>query len=212
MGILRSFLRRKITRVTTVVTVLCLSLLVPCNLVAQSLAGINGVVTDATGAVVPNAKVTITNIATNVSRTTATTSVGTYYITDLIPGTYTVKIEASGFKTFVSNAVTVQTATVSTVNASVQTGAPTEVVEVNASPISLETEQPQVSTTIETEIPAEVPTLVAGEARQIDHLMFLAPGTTGDTFSHRINGGLDMQNEVVFNGIPVSFAETQGYQ
>lgn len=212
MGILRSFLRRKITQSATVALAFCLSLVAPGNVTAQSLAGINGVVTDQTGAVVPNAKVTITNTATNISRATNTTSVGTYYITDLIPGTYSVKIEASGFKTFVSNSVNVQTATVSTVNATVQTGTTTETVEVTASPISLQTEQPQVSTTIETEMPAELPTLVSGEARQIDHLMFLAPGTTGDTFSHRINGGLDMQNEVVFNGIPVSFAETQGYQ
>jgi len=175
MGILRFFLHRKITQSATVALAFCLSLATPPTTTAQSLAGINGVVTDQTGAVVPNAKVTITNTATNVSRTTATTSVGTYYITDLIPGTYTVKIEASGFKSFVSNAVNVQTATVSTVNATVQTGTTTETVEVTASPISLQTEQPQVSTTIETEMPAELPTLVSGEARQIDHLM-----TTGE--------------------------------
>ena len=51
-----------------------------------------------------------------------------------------------------------------------------------------------------------------GRGRQIDNFIFLAPGVTGSTFSHRLNGGVDFQNEVVFNGIPMAQSETQGFQ
>ncbi len=81
-----------------------------------------------------------------------------------------------------------------------------------ASEISLQTEQPNLSTTIQETLVNELPQLINGTGRQIDSFLFLAPGVTGDSFSHRINGGLDFQNEVVFNGVPVAFAETQGYQ
>ena len=65
-----------------------LLLLVPLNLYGQAVSRINGEVTDQGGAVVPEAKVTVTNVDTNVSQTTTTTSAGTYLIIDVIPGTY----------------------------------------------------------------------------------------------------------------------------
>ena len=51
-----------------------------------------------------------------------------------------------------------------------------------------------------------------GRGRQIDAFIFLAPGVTGGTFSKRINGGVDFESEVVFNGIPMAQSETQGFQ
>src|SRR5437879_5734168 len=179
---------------------------------AQSLAGINGTVTDQSGAVVGGAKIMITNNATGVSRAAVTSSVGTYYVTDLIPGTYTVKIEAPGFKVAVEKDVNVQTASVSTANAVLVAGQISESVEVTAPEIALETEQPVVSTTIQETLVNDLPQIISGTGRQIDSFLFLAPGVTGDSFSHRIDGGLDFQNEVVFNGVPIAFAETQGYQ
>ena len=58
---------------------------------------------------------------------------------------------------------------------------------------------------------AALPNEVAGRGRQIDALQFLAPGTTGSTFSHRISGGVDFEQEIVYNGIPVPQPETEGY-
>src|SRR5256885_9014315 len=79
----------------------------PGRLLAQALSGITGTVTDSTGAVVADAKVTITNNATGVVRTVATSSAGTYTITDLIPGTYTVSVEKTGFQTALTKGVVV---------------------------------------------------------------------------------------------------------
>jgi len=102
--------------------VLLLLLFSSTNLHAQAVSRINGEVTDQAGAFIPDAKVTVTNVDTSVSQTTTTTSAGTYLIIDLIPGTYAVKIEKTGFKTFVSKNVTVVGGATSTVNATLEPG------------------------------------------------------------------------------------------
>src|SRR5437660_9030972 len=66
---------------------------------AQALSGINGTITDQSGSAVANAKINILNIDTGVSRYSESSSAGSYYVTDLIPGTYTVTVERTGFKT-----------------------------------------------------------------------------------------------------------------
>jgi hypothetical protein len=187
--------------------------LAPSELRAQGLSGVTGTVTDASGAVVADARVTVTNTATNIVHTAVTTSQGTYFITDLIPGTYKVKVEKDGFKTAVLEGVGVfvsQTATADTV---LETGSTTTTVEVTSPSITLQTDEPNLGTVIQSTIIEEVPTFIGGgRDRQIDSFLFLAPGVTGSAFSHRINGGVDYQNEVMFNGVVVAQAETQGFQ
>src|ERR1044071_2858071 len=80
----------------------------PGDAFGQAVYGsIFGTVTDASGAAVPGATVTITNIGTNVSETSKTNSDGNYNQTRLIPGTYKIKVEASNFKAAVIDAVVV---------------------------------------------------------------------------------------------------------
>src|SRR5512133_2650453 len=75
---------------------------------AQGLFGsITGVVTDATGAVVPNATVKVTNINTGVVTALRTNNEGVYTASSLNPGTYRVQAEAQGFKTAVANDIAV---------------------------------------------------------------------------------------------------------
>jgi len=189
---------------------LCFS---PSSLEAQGLSGMTGTVTDSTGAVVPDAKVTVTNTATNVVHTAVTTSQGTYFITDLIPGSYTVAIEKEGFKKAVLQGVGVFVSQTATADAVLQTGTASTTVEVTAPSITLETDEPNLGTVIQSTILEEVPTFIGGgRDRQIDNYLFLVPGVTGSSFSHRINGGVDYQNEVMFNGVVVAQAETQGFQ
>lgn len=185
---------------------------------AQALSGINGTVTDSTGAVVPNAQVTVTNDATQVSSHAVTTSVGEYRITDLIPGVYTVKVQAAGFSDYVLTSLHIDVGTISTANATLKPGTATEEVQVTSPAIALETAEPTLGTTIPHEMVEELPEELGNQGgvgprgRQIDAFIFLAPGTQGGAFSHRIDGGVDFQNEVVFNGIPAVQSETQGFQ
>ncbi|MBV9268632.1 MAG: TonB-dependent receptor [Acidobacteriaceae bacterium] len=190
-------------------------LLVPSRLSSQTLSEMTGTVTDATGAVVLNAKVTVTNDATGVSKTALTGASGGFQVTDLIPGIYTVKAELSGFQAAVYTGIGVEVGRIATVNPVLQPGNTSQSVEVQANLITLDTEQPQQGTTLEPALEAAIPfdnLTIASRGRQIDQYIFLAPGVTGSTFSHRIDGGVDFQNEVLFNGVVAIQSETQGYQ
>ena len=181
------------------------------HLHAQALSGINGTVTDTSGAVVAGASITATNVDTRVAKKAVATSAGTYYITDLIPGTYVVRVERSGFKVFVQQNVIVVGGATSTANAVLEPGAVQEEVQVSAPSVSLQTEQPEIGTSINETLLSELPQEISGSNRQIDAFIFLVPGVTGSGFSHRINGGVDDQTEVMFNGVPESWSETSGY-
>src|SRR5713226_6455044 len=111
-------------------------LLMPANLHAQAVSRINGTVMDQAGAAILDAKVTVTNVDTNVSQTTATTSVGTYLVIDLIPGTYIVKVEKAGFKVFLNKNVAVVGGATSTADATLEPGTVTETIEVTAPAVS----------------------------------------------------------------------------
>lgn len=179
----------------------------------QALSTISGTVTDSSGAVVSGATVTVKNDATQVTKTAETSSAGSYTVTDLIPGTYTVTMDLPGFQSSIHSGVGVDVGRSSNVDAVLHPGRAEQTVTVSESAIALDTTTPSLNTTIENKVVQELPNQVSGgRGRQIDSFIFLAPGVTGDTFSHRINGGVDFQNEVVFNGIPIAQSETQGYQ
>ncbi len=190
-----------------------LGLLGAHSLRAQALQGITGTVTDATGSSVAQASVTATNDATGVVTKTETSSAGSYQFNGLIPGSYTVRVEASGFTTSVHTGVGVEVSRISTVDAVLNPGQTQQTINVTENVIALDTTQPELGTTIENKVVQELPLEISGgRGRQIDSFIFLAPGVTGTTFSHRINGGTDFQSEVVFNGIPMAQSETQGFQ
>src|SRR5580704_2401343 len=92
-------------------------------------ADILGTVTDAGGAVLPNAKVTIVNTATSDVRTTQTSGSGDFVVNLLPPGTYTVTIEAPAFKKSVTN-VTLVAGDRARTDAQLQVGDATQIVEV----------------------------------------------------------------------------------
>ena len=177
----------------------------------QASAGITGTVTDPSGAIVPNATVTVTNEATTVSDKTTTGSAGTYAFRGLNPGKYTVTVEAPGFKKNVQSGVNIEISKTDTIDVTLATGATNETVQVTAEEISLNTTQPELGSTIEPVVVSALPVEVSGRGRQVDQLQFTAPGTTGGTFSHRVSGGVDFEQEIVYNGIPTPQPETQGY-
>ena len=207
----RRRLRLSIQLSSIFLAIVCLFSITPKIALAQANAGITGTVTDGSGAVVAGAKVVITNVETTVAADTTTSSAGTYTIRGLNPGRYSIAIQASGFKKEVHQQ-TIEVSTIATVDFTLTPGAGSETVEVSSSQIALNTTQPELGSTIEPEVVAALPAEVSGgRGRQIDQLQFLAPGTTGSTFSHRVSGGVDFEEEIVYNGIPVPQSETEGY-
>lgn len=113
-----------------------------CTLAAQTTgtATIAGAVTDATGSVVPAARVTVTNTATGVVASSLTTAEGTYYIPSLNPGSYRLSIEASGFKQYLREGITLRTAEQPRIDVQLEVGNVAESISVTAAPPLLETE------------------------------------------------------------------------
>jgi Carboxypeptidase regulatory-like domain len=179
----------------------------------QASSGVTGTVTDSSGALIPGAAVTVANINTGQTAKTVTGSAGTYATTGLLPGRYTITVTAAGFSKAIKNEVNLEVSTNATIDVTLNAGASDTVIEVNSPLIALNTTQPELGTTIEPEVVQALPIEVSGgRGRQIDQVAFLAPGVQGSSFSKRVNGGVDFQSEIVFNGIPVPQAETQGYQ
>ena len=107
-----------------------------------------GTVRDNSGAVVANAKVSVRNVETNVTTSTVTDSTGNYVIALLNPGTYTAKVEQSGFKTAVQPNFTLDVAARQRVDFTLQVGEVSQEVEVtNATPL-VQTDTATVGLTI----------------------------------------------------------------
>jgi len=125
-------------------------LLVSTFTLAQSTVGtgsVQGTVTDQSGAVVANARVTITNKATAGALHLTASSAGTYSSGPIQPGDYVVRAEAKGFKT-VEEPVTVQVGNTATVSPKLAVGLESQVIEVQGAVVGVNTEQATVQGTI----------------------------------------------------------------
>jgi hypothetical protein len=111
--------------------------------VSNATGNIQGKITDPTGAVVSNAKVTIANKATGRTIDSTTTTSGVYTSGSLVPGVYTVRVESTGFET-TELTVTVQVGVTTGGSIKMQVGASSQTVEVKGEEIRINTEQSTV--------------------------------------------------------------------
>jgi hypothetical protein len=112
-----------------------IALCVPPSPAQQTLGGITGEVTDASGGVLPNATITVLDEQTTMTRTTKTNAAGEYSFVNLPIGTYTLTYTADGFDQQKTQHITVQADRTATVNAALKVGKTTETVEVEATPL-----------------------------------------------------------------------------
>lgn len=116
---------------------------------AQTGGQITGEVKDQSGAMVPDATVTVTNAETNVARNTTTNSAGLYSFPSLTPGKYHVKVVASGFQAAITNDIELQVQQTARIDFSLTVGQATQTLEVAANAALLATENATVGTVIE---------------------------------------------------------------
>jgi Carboxypeptidase regulatory-like domain len=100
-----------------------------------------GTVTDGSGAVVPGAGVTITEVNTGISRSTETNASGYYVFANLETGTYRVAVEMPGFRKAVRDGVEVQVNSTIRADAALEPDAASETIEVTAAPLTLQTDR-----------------------------------------------------------------------
>ena len=113
---------------------------------AQATFGtITGLITDSSGGVLPQATVTVVNQATNVERRITTDSRGNYEATHLNPGTYTVKVEATGFKRFENRDIVLRSLQTARVDVQMEVGSVGSEVTVTAGAPVVETDAPTIS-------------------------------------------------------------------
>ena len=136
---------------------------------------INGTVTDATGAVVPKANVTVTNTGTSVSQSMVTTTDGAFSFQDLPLGTYSISVTASGFQPVTVSNITVTAGKVYTLPVKLAVGQTTTAVEVSAAAIAVDTTTSTQSDTLPTSSIQDLPL----NGRDFTQMIAVSPGYGG---------------------------------
>jgi hypothetical protein len=173
----------------------------------QGASTIRGTVTDPTGAVVPGAKVRITNLATNQVREQTTSSAGTFNF-ELIPvGDYKVEIEATGFKKKVITPLRALVGSIAEVKGEMEVGDISSVVTVEATStaIQINTQDASLGNNIVSQQIIQLPM----EARNVGALLTLQPGVTGAPGAEGyVSGARSDQSNITLDGVDINEAQT----
>ncbi len=175
-----------------------------CSFVAWGQTGtggtILGTVTDPSGAVVPGVKITITNTDTGTSQTLTTNSAGQYVAPDLQVGHYTVRAEASGFKTAQQAGIALSVGERNRVDFKLEIGSTQESITVEANPVAVQSESGEVSQVINgTQV-----TQLAMNGRSFYQLATLVPGASSNMVDFQNPTPVGGDASVSFNGLRVS--------
>jgi len=162
----------------------------------QVFGSIFGTVTDASGAAIPNAKVTITDVNKGTKFVIATDSSGNYTKGQLIPDTYTVTIEDPGFQTVVSNGLVVQVDAAARYDAALKPGDVTTQVEVTAAAPLLQSDRADVSQTFTSKEINDLPNI----GRNLQSMELLNPGTAKIGWQHASDENPQNSVQMVTNG------------
>jgi hypothetical protein len=153
---------------------------------AQFSSGFTGVVVEQSSGAIPGAKVTVTNQDTHIVRSTVSTGTGDFRVPSLAEGTYTVEIEAAGFKTWIEKNIALDSNQIKTINPTLALSTQTTTVEVTAAEASVETDKSDTSVEISEQSMHDAPLL----GRNIYTSMIqLAPGVTGSGLLAGIGSG-----------------------
>lgn len=189
-------------------------LLFPALLMAQgTTTRVTGTITDNSGAVVSGATVTLTNVGTQTSLTTQTSDSGAYAFDLIQPGTYTVTVEKSGFKKFVSNNNSVLVNQPGTVNAALEIGDVSVIVQVEGSVEQVQTSTSgNLGTTIEQKTLESLPIVGARGRNPLDLINFV-PGVVNGANTGggvHVNGSRDRSYNFTLDGVDINESSAGG--
>src|SRR6267378_7074173 len=180
-----------------VFTTLIISLLalVPSGFAQKVTGTITGVVTDDSGAVLPDATVTVTSTQTGASRSTTTGSDGSFSFPELNPGVYNVSVTKQGFKKVTTKNVELHVSDITTVPIKLPVGGMVETVEVQATAVQVETQSGVVGNVVNGQEVRELPM----NGRNFVQLTTLMPGAA-------VAENFDAKNKGLLAGVDISFS------
>jgi hypothetical protein len=192
--------------------VLCLACGVP--VVAQSGRGtLTGTVTDATGAIIPGASLTLKETDTGSRYDAVSSNEGLYTFPELQPGIYTLAVSFPKFESYTQSGISVSVGSTTTLNAILTVGGATQSVTVNGDASHLQTESSDIGTTVSTELIENLPLEFSGAPRNPLQFVQLTPGYSGvDTNSptsqggFKLNGGQQSGTDIFVDGATIELA------
>jgi Carboxypeptidase regulatory-like domain len=171
----------------------------------SSNATLNGTVTDPSGAVVPGAELTLTNSATGNEAKFTSNDRGEFTFRNLTPGTYDLKVTKSGFQTHIQKGIILTINSVSNADVVLRVGGQTETVTVTGDASLINFENATIQGGVPPDTLNNLPLVVGGAPRSSMSLATLLPGvntgSSGQAFNARINGGLQMGDEAILDGV-----------
>ncbi|HEX8922545.1 MAG TPA: carboxypeptidase regulatory-like domain-containing protein, partial [Pyrinomonadaceae bacterium] len=196
-----------------VITLVCAS-----SAFAQTDRGsINGTVKDPSGAVVPNAKVTVTNLDSGEVRETTTSDDGTFNLPELKADPYRLSVESAGFKTATIDTIQVAVQVARRADVTLEIGEVGETVTVSSDATVLQTESPVQQLNVTERQVKELPLLVSAESGGRSPLSFIfldstvtptGSGSSGTNASNfRVNGGQGLGTDILIDGAATRRAE-----
>jgi hypothetical protein len=183
---LRPIVFRRIALVFPVVVILAIAFLFPRHASAQvSGAALSGTITDPSGAAVPNAKITITNTATGVTRDITTDSAGFFSVPNLLPGPYSATVSAAGFSTTKSSDIILTVGAQQTLNLTLNIGETNQTIEVTGAAALVQLSNSTMKAEVESTTIRELPL----NGRDWTSLATLSPGVNAIEAQIPFDGG-----------------------
>ncbi|MBM3788020.1 MAG: hypothetical protein FJW30_27050 [Acidobacteria bacterium] len=182
-------------------------------LYAQSFTGsILGTVKDASGAVVPNAQIAVTNVDTNLRANETTSADGFYRANNLPPGNYRIEVTASGFKKAVRESLNLAITQQLQVDVALTVGEVADSITVEATAVALETTTSSLGKVVENKRIVNLPL----NTRNVYSLIFLTPGVAGaignsyGEMRYSVNGARARMMDTLIDGVTASHSTVNG--
>src|SRR6202522_1175048 len=190
-----------------------------CSAFAQFDTGsITGTIADSTGAIVPRATVTVTNVGTGIHTDLVADQRGIFVASDLPFGTYVVAVKASGFAETKSNPIKINVGAMVQINLVLAVAASQETVQVNGTSTTVDTSSSTTGTTLDTNQVANLPI----NGRDVSDFLEIAPGSVGSTgfFQGSVNGldniftglNITLDGQSAMRGDINGFLDTEGQE
>lgn len=198
---------RHLASLALVLSIVFLPAMLPAQLSGK--ATIQGIVSDPTGAVIPNASITVTNVQTGVVTNQKGTGSGFYSVSGFSPGTYDITFTAPGFQTYTQKQVVLDALQTAGVNAKLSVGA-SDTVTVSDTLPPVNTTDATLGSTMETDTFRALPLNMGGAPRDPTSFLVFTPGVKSDGRYGSFNGGQIDHNETYVEGIALTSINVQG--